>query len=357
MVTTEDYKLSIYQDYGQFGEKEHIHLVRNKKTGQICVKKIVDYTQQDVLEFRQRTSNHFFPKLYEIIQAGEKLIIVEEYINGVTLEEYMMGEPLSVETAVKLARQVCQALCKLHHFTPMIVYRDLKTENIMVTAEGTIKLIDFNISRSFHEGKKRDTVLLGTAEYAAPEQFGYFQTDNRTDIYAFGILFNYMLTGKYPIDGITEGKYGRLIQKCIELEPSKRYQSVEQIMKELGWDSKNTEQKRSWTIPGFRSNTNWKKVVAVLGYISIISIGMDMDYIRSNGEPYPMLIQWINRIMITIAQLASVLFCCDYRGISNGFKPYQSRFFIVRLISYVATWFAFICISVIVSNFIEVILT
>lgn len=362
MGVTEDYKLSIYQDLGLLGTKEHIRLVRNKKTGQICVRKTVDYTQQDVVEFRRKNSSLYFPKLYEVIENDDKWIIIEEYINGVTLEDYMMGEPLLEENAEKTARQVCKALLELHCATPMIVYRDLKTENIMITSEGTVKLIDFDISRSFQEGKKRDTILLGTAEYAAPEQFGYFQTDNRTDIYAFGILFNYMLTGKYPIDSVTEGKYESMIQKCIELEPSKRYQRVEEILEELGGEENELEDEQknikcSWALPGFRSNTGWKKVFAILGYILIISISMDMDYVQKNGEAYPMLIQWINRITMMVAQLAAVFFCCNYRGIADGFKPYQHRYLIVRVISYIVTWFVFFCVSVMLANMVETILT
>ena len=360
MGVTEDYKLSIYQDYGQLDEKEHIRLVRNKKTGQICVKKIVDYTQQDVVKFRQKSSSQYFPKLYEVISDSDKLVVVEEYINGVTLEEYMMGEQLPEEVAVKIAEQVCQALLELHSSTPMIVYRDLKTENIMITSEGNVKLIDFNISRSFQDGKKRDTVLLGTAEYAAPEQFGYFQTDNRTDIYAFGILFNYMLTGKYPIDGIAEGKYARMIQKCIELEPSKRYQSVEELLDNLSEKKADKgdieiDMSISWNIPGFRSNVLWKKILAVTGYIFIFYMGLTIEFTQ-DGVAYPLAIQWINRVLLTGAQLFTVFFCSNYRGISNQFMLYRHRFIIVRVLSYVATWFFFFVLAIILSGAIETII-
>ena len=147
MGVAEDYKLSMYQDYGPLGEKKHIRLVRNKTNGQICVKKIIDYTQQDVLEFRRNSNSLYFPRLYESFETEGTFTIIEEYVNWVTLEEYMMGEPLAEDVAVKIASRICRALLELHHATPMIVYRDIKAENIMVTTEWDVKIIDFNISR------------------------------------------------------------------------------------------------------------------------------------------------------------------------------------------------------------------
>ncbi|MBQ8803870.1 MAG: serine/threonine protein kinase [Tyzzerella sp.] len=361
MGLAEEYKISVYQDYGPLATKEHIRLVRNKQTGQICVKKVIDYTQRDVIEFRRKSTNSYFPQLFDVIEENGKYIIIEEYVNGVTLEEYMMGEALSEEKAVKIGRQVCKALIDLHHAEPMIVYRDLKAENIMVTSNDDVKLVDFNISRTFQEGKKRDTVLLGTAEYAAPEQFGYFQTDNRTDIYAFGVLFNYMLTGKFPIEYITEGKYADLVQKCIELEPSKRYQEIEKILEELGGDESDkkeisTVSDVSWTIPGFRSKTGWKMITATLGYLLVLYMGLSMEFVKENGEVYPLVLLWIYRLSITAAQIATIFFVCNYRGISNIIPIYKHRFLIIRVISYIATWFVFFLMAIMVAGIIETII-
>lgn len=359
MGFTEDYKMSIYQDYGPLGVKDYIRLVRNKKTGEICVRKNVDYTQQDVINFRKNSNSSYFPKLYEAIEQDAKCILIEEYVNGVTLEDYMMGESLQEEEAVRIACQICKALLELHHATPMIVYRDLKAENIMITSQGDVKLIDFNISRSLKEGQKRDTVLLGTAEYAAPEQFGYFQTDNRTDIYAFGVLFNYMLTGKFPVDYISEGKYAVLIKRCIELEPSKRYQSIDEILVELGGNEQEeleeTILNQSWVIPGFRSKIGWKMITAIIGYIFILFVGVTTEYMQEDGTAYPVIMQWVHRIIMILVQVAAVFFACNYRQISDGFGPYKNRFRIVRVFSYMVTWFVSVCTGVFLTQIIETI--
>ena len=339
MGVTEEYKLSMYEDYGVLGEKTHIHLVRDKRNGRICVKKERDFAQKEIVDFRRQNQVSYYPELLEVIGMDGKLTIIEEYIEGVTLNEYMMGEKLPEEQAVEFAKQICSALLPLHHAEPPIIYRDLKTENIMVTREGMIKLIDFNISRAFQEGKKRDTVLLGTAEYAAPEQFGYFQTDNRTDIYAFGVLFNYMLTGKFPVEQMSEGRYAELIRKCTEMEPSRRYQKIEDVLQELGGDitedgesseklvreEEKDNRYNSWVIPGFRSGKTWKKIVAVLGYFFIGYMTIAAEFYEEDGSLYTIEKLWLNRIIIGFAFLLCVFYSFNYKNIAGTINIFSYR--------------------------------
>ncbi len=365
MNFTKEYKLSMYQDFGLIGQKEHIHLVRDKRDGKICVKKMMDKNQKDIIAFREICDSPYFPSIYEVVETKENLIIIEEYIEGVTLEEHMMGETLEEEQAINIARQICKALQYLHHADPVIVYRDLKAENIMVTRNGDVKLVDFNISREYQEGKKRDTVLLGTAEYAAPEQFGYFQTDNRTDIYAFGVLLNYMLTGKFPIDCMTQGKYSSLIRRCTELEPARRYQSVEEILQELGeqkeedLQSKKVNKKieESWMIPGFRSRKWWKVLLAVVGYGFLIYLTMTLEF--NDGEtglPYPLIEQIIMRLALFSSQILTVFLSCNYRGISENLHIYLHRMWIVRAISYCVTSVVLLFVMVMIAALLVVII-
>lgn len=339
------YKLSDYQEYGLLGNKENIYLVRNRNTGKICVKKVLDQSQKEIIEFRKENSSCFFPQLEKVIPQEHGYVIIESYVEGITLEEFMMGEPLEEPLAVKFAVQICQALQELHEHKPMIVYRDLKPENIMVDAQNHIKLIDFDISRCYQEGKSRDTELFGTAEYAAPEQFGYFQTDNRTDIYAFGVLLNYMLTAKFPVEQIAEGKYQKMIRKCTELEPAKRYQKIEEILDALPKDSTCTEIQKplSWALPGFRSRELWKKIIAVLGYVLIFYFGVTLNF-TDQGVPYGAAVQWINRIAFILSQGAAVLIIFDYRGISKGSKSLKGPWNLKKIL--IAMGISLICLCI-----------
>lgn len=370
MKLTDTYRLSGYQDYGPLETKDHIHLVRAKNSGKICVKKTLDTSLKDVIDLRMCTKTPYFPAILEVIEAENGFIIIEEYIEGVTLEDFMMGTPLSEDLAVHFAVQICQALRCLHENSPMIIYRDLKSENIMITPQNEVRLIDFHISRQFQEGKKRDTALLGTAEYAAPEQFGYFQTDNRTDIYAFGVLFNYMLTGKFPIESISGSKYAKIIRKCTALEPDKRYQRVDEILQELGYapdsdkshdsPSAHTPPGRlsiysSWAIPGFRSDRLWKKFIAVLGYTFILYIGLTLKLTRSDGTLYTQPALWVNRVVFTISQLATIFYCANYRGISRNVKLLHSRFWPIRICCRFIVWLMFLILAIMATVIIETI--
>lgn len=364
-----EYKLSTYQDYGPLGNKEHIHLVRSRITGKICVKKILGKDQREMIDFRKNHGSVYFPDILEVLEDEVQLIVIEEYIEGITLEEYMMGEALPETEAIKIARQICEALQLLHSSSPMIIYRDLKAENVMLTSEGKVKLVDFDISRKYQEGKKRDTKLLGTAEYAAPEQFGYFQTDNRTDIYAFGVLFNYMLTGKFPVEFVTEGTFEEVVRKCIELEPGKRYQSVDEILgvipqesiqdetkKEFMEENLIDEPKKSWKLPGFRTGRFWNKVIAVFGYGFIFWFGTTVEFMDANDVIYPAGKLWLNRIMFTIAQFAAVLFNFNYRGILEEVPFVKKLPVFFRVILFGVSWFLFVVLAVLATAGVEAIL-
>ena len=110
-----------------------------------------------------------------------------------------------------------------------IVHRDIKPENIIITDNATVKLIDFNASRVYKNECTADTVVLGTIGYASPEQFGITQSDARTDIFALGVLLNVMLTGVHPSEQLAKGRAGKIVLKCTQIDPNKRYQSVEEL--------------------------------------------------------------------------------------------------------------------------------
>lgn len=366
MKRIDEFRLSEYQDYGMLGQKTHIHLVRHKVTGKICVKKQLESMQKEVQEFRRSNPCEYFPKVYEIVEDDENVLLIEEYIDGMNLEEYMMGEALEEERAAAIAIQIGRGLKSLHDYQPMIIYRDLKPENIMITSEGNVKLIDFDISRKYQEGKLRDTELLGTVGYAAPEQFGFFQTDNRTDIFAFGLVFNAMLTGSFSAHNITKGKYEKLIKKCIELNPDDRYQNMDEILKELQpekqigsenrevRETESTIQERnegesrkvaSWMLPGFRTRTPWKMLLAGTTYLIVLWLGLTLEVTSDVPAMYKTVDLWLNRIIFLSAQFFAVFLVFNYRGISKKIPFYRSKYMLVRLASFIITWFSCIVIA------------
>lgn len=170
------------------------------------------------------------PLIYDVIYVGDGQIVLEEYIDGLTVAQVLETGLYQPRGAQKVMAEICHALMVLHDRD--IVHRDVKPENVIVTREGRVVLIDFNASRCVNQTGK-DTVVMGTVGYASPEQLGISQSDARTDIYAAGILLNVMLTGKHPSQAFARGRVGRVVRKCTTLSPEERYQSAKKLLSAL----------------------------------------------------------------------------------------------------------------------------
>lgn len=154
----------------------------------------------------------------------------EDGTDTVVVEEYAEGEPLSARLSAKrfleereaaeILTQLCDGLAVLHGLG--IVHRDIKPSNLILQ-NGTIRLIDFDVARTIKDGQPEDTALLGTKGYAPPEQFGYGQTDARSDIYAVGVTLAKLLGPGY------RGWLSPILGKCTELDPKRRYGSAAEL--------------------------------------------------------------------------------------------------------------------------------
>jgi hypothetical protein len=127
--------------------------------------------------------------------------MVMEFVAGQTLEDRIRetNAPLMEQQVLGYGIQVARVLHYLHTRTPPIIYRDLKPSNIMLTPDGVLKLIDFGVARTYKARKSKDTVAMGSAGYAPPEQYGKGQTDARSDVYALGATLLHLLTNMPPI--------------------------------------------------------------------------------------------------------------------------------------------------------------
>lgn len=173
------------------------------------------------------------PNLPQIMETAERdgmVAVLEEYIQGDSLAYLLEGALFSHAEARKIIMQLCNALWVLQKLGA--VHRDIKPENVIIRGSEAI-LIDFDASRIFKSDTNQDTQILGTTGYAAPEQYGIAQTDERADIYSLGVLLNIMLTGKHPSKELASGRLGRIVQKCTMVNPEKRYKSVLYLMETL----------------------------------------------------------------------------------------------------------------------------
>ena len=172
----------------------------------------------------------YLPQIMEVAEENGRIAVLEEYIEGDSLAELLRGVCFTAAEAREITWQLCQALWVLHSMGA--VHRDVKPENIILRGRQAV-LIDFDASRLFKGEHSADTRILGTTGYAAPEQYGIAQTDERADIYSLGVLLNIMLTGRHPSKELPHGRWGRVVQKCTMVNPQKRYRSVLSLMEAL----------------------------------------------------------------------------------------------------------------------------
>ena len=189
------------------------------------------------------------PKIADFFEENGRACLVMEFIWGESLEKRLeaTNAPLLETDVLKWAIQLCDALHYLHTRQPPIIFRDLKPSNVMVTNSGLVKLIDFGIARTYKVGKKRDTVAMGSENYAAPEQWGQGQTDARSDIYALGATMYHLLANMAPTpaflpseplplanyNGALSKKTIALVARAMARERKDRFQSALEMRQAL----------------------------------------------------------------------------------------------------------------------------
>lgn len=162
-------------------------------------------------------------------------VIVRTYVEGTPLDRHVCENDLDEQSIAGLIAKLCDVLAYLHHRPEPVIHRDIKPQNVIVLADGSVALIDFDIARTYRAGRESDTVFFGTRAYAAPEQYGFSQTDARSDIYSLGVLLRCLLTGS-PRENRNVRVYrplGKVIAKCTAFDPDRRYGDINQVKKAL----------------------------------------------------------------------------------------------------------------------------
>lgn len=230
MTLEEESRLSFYRELTVLDEKKNIVLVQDIRNSELCVKKTLDIYSHDVYEQLASVRIEGVPAVKECVADDGKLIVVEEYVQGRSLKQVLDEQGLlNEEQAYDIAVQLADILVRLHQLEPEIVHRDIKPSNIIIEKNGHVNLIDFNAARHVNADKNEDTRMLGTVYFAAPEQFGFGQSDERTDIYGLGATINYIMTGDKPGAGIAECRFSDILKKCLMVDAKDRYQSAAEL--------------------------------------------------------------------------------------------------------------------------------
>ena len=176
-----------------------------------------------------------FPRFVAEYRNEYMRCVLREHVEGETLEALAKHTHFSEEDVIRTGMQLCDELKILHSLKPPVIHRDIKPQNVIIRPDGCAVLIDFGISRVITDhDTEMDTVPFGTQGFAPPEQYGFAQTDARSDLYSLGILLSWMLTGKAaPLEN-ADTPLKKALVRCTAFDPRERYESAAQLKKVLG---------------------------------------------------------------------------------------------------------------------------
>lgn len=233
MTDKEKYILSVFRSVKVLHETadSKAELTESSLDGKKYIKKTYRSDKRTVFNIIANIKNEHMPEIYHVF-FGEDTVVIEQYIEGQTLEQMISdGVTFSAAQVKKIADGLIDAIDTLHKNG--IVHRDIKPSNIIIRNNGQAVLIDYSIARTYSSKRSSDTELFGTVGYAAPEQFGFSQSDFRTDIYAFGV------TVKEVIGKDNSSKTMRnAVSRCMEFDPSRRFQNIDELRHYLERDNR-----------------------------------------------------------------------------------------------------------------------
>jgi eukaryotic-like serine/threonine-protein kinase len=222
---------------------EHIYLNSHRAIKCISKNNPLYNLQRNEALILKNLKHSCIPIIYDIEEDEDGSYIIEQYIEGVTLKEYVtLNGPLEENIIIRFALQICDLIHYMHSNERPILYLDIKPDNIIVSGS-TLKLIDFG-SAIYRDELSTIPNISGTRGYAAPELYHNNGIDERSDVYGIGMLLYYLVTGLRlnqtsseitNIDqiGNCSKKLKKIINQCLKFNPSQRFASVTHLSKQL----------------------------------------------------------------------------------------------------------------------------
>lgn len=345
---------SFYQVVAAINEPHKVYLVQHRDSGRFYVKKILDVYSADVYKDLQAHPIPGIPRIIDSWEEDRQLVIIEEYISGVTLRDMIestsspaadtdLREVLTVERIGRYMSDLCEILERLHEHNPPLIHRDIKPSNIIITSCGNVMLLDFNAARFYsgEPGRESDTRLLGTKGYAAPEQYGFGESSPQTDLYSIGRVLqecvdvlpktdidsgNHIGRQKSASEKITDPHtFDSVIQKCSQMTPSKRYSSAAALKNALlgclGQSSRPDimgPMINPYLPPGFRTLNPWKMLIASVVYFLVFDLSLTLK-----DQTASMQVLWMERLLVLFLGLMNIALGSNYLGIQR-YMPFHS---------------------------------
>lgn len=307
-----------YKTIEVLNEQDQTLLVRDQLSGRILVWRRLPLEDAEIYLALKEIRHKNLVQISEVYRLEDCCIVLEEYVNGCSVADILkQGIKLEKHEAAGIVADVCQGLSALHE--RHMVYRNIRPDTIRINQDGVVKLMDFSAIRQFHEEKPRDTTLIGTAGYAAPEQFGFSQSDERTDIYAAGVLLNQLLTGKLPKERMywKDGRLHEVIRICTQINKEQRFANVSILKRALEsrWETSEKAAKRRGKktlgfaqrfyggLPGLRNGAWYWKVFALILYFLLVLASYAMIVLERDTHSAPYIILELLQLLLPAAVL------------------------------------------------------
>ena len=339
---------SMYEVISQLIEtrEKKIYLVRHVLSHVFYIKKVFP-PQADISIYEELAKNPHsgMANIVEYENNENAFVLIEEFINGTTLEFEMSARKFSLSEIQQMFMELFEVLDHIHNLKPPIIHRDIKPANIMLE-KGHIRVIDFEIARTFMSHKNRDTQILGSVGFAAPEQFGFSQSDQRTDIFALGKLLAELLQNSPELS-----TYQKVIDRCSEIDPSKRYQTIWQLQREfIKLSSMKLDNRHRYTsidIPGFRNEPYWQRALIYVFYIFCFLSSLTMEPTKSTTA----FTMFISRVALGLFLLLMLWVPANVGHILEIFPLYNSKYKIVRILNAFLVWMISVTVIILALGF------
>ena len=276
------------------GERQ-VYLVHDQ-TGWPAVLKLQPTGREDTLrqeyDLLRGLRHPQLPQPMAYLEWEGKEYLIREYVDGVSLHEQVTAQgPLSPDKVREVALSLCQVLSYLHSQTPPVICRDVKPQNVVMDPTGRCHLIDLGAARCYRPEQQGDTVFLGTQVTAPPEQFGYQQTDQRSDLYSLGVLMRFLLTGSFEPSkqDIGPNDLCRVIRQCTAFDPKNGYTSAGAVYRALKyrWQRGGAAAAAGVACAAIIFGILWGSAAEAQPQSSLLEDALRLELQLENGEPIP----------------------------------------------------------------------
>ena len=316
-----EYLNSSYESIKWLDKDETVLVARSIIDGSFYVIKLEKYYDLDVYKCLKKVKINGIPEIFELLETDYGLLIIEEYIDGICIDDLqndMLNDNNADDFIIDIGVKLCNILSEIHSMTPPIIHRDIKPQNIIINNEN-VYLIDFNISREYSGKSNKDTFIMGTQEYAAPEQYGFSESDVRTDIYGLGGTLKTL----YDQLSLDSSVISAVISKATAFSPENRYQNADDMKNALLCKENTfTSKLKKYALPGFRSGNILHISISLPVYLFSIYVlvGFEMGNNHFSGF-LRVLYDFLGGLFLGLIGYSVLFFSFDYLKIrSNLFK-------------------------------------